>query len=115
MHLDLRQLRENVGNIGEFGPIELQVLARGEMAKAPVIGARDVGELVQLARGQGAIRDGDAEHVGMQLQIDAILEAQRLEFVLGQFAAQAAADLIAKLGHALAHKLGIKFVVTVHA
>ena len=86
VHLDVGQLVQDVGDVGELGPVELQVLARGEVAGAAVVGARDVGELAQLARGQRAVGDGDAQHVGVQLQIDAVHEAQRLELVLGQLA-----------------------------
>ena len=89
VHLDLGQLVQDVGDVGELRPVELQVLARGEVAGAAVVGARDVGELAHLARGQRAVGDGDAQHVGVQLQIDAVHEAQRLELVLGQLAATA--------------------------
>ena len=98
----------------ELGPVELQVLARGEVAGAAVVDARDVGELAHLARGQRAVGDGDAQHVGVQLQIDAVHEPQRLELVLGQLARQAPADLVAELRHALAHELRIELVVAVH-
>src|SRR5262245_55117944 len=50
VHLNLGQLLQDVGNIRQFGPIELQILARGEVPEAPIIGARKVGKLAQLAR-----------------------------------------------------------------
>ena len=114
VHLDAGELVQDVGDVDELRPVELQVLARGEVAVAAVVGARDVGELAHLARRQRAVGDGDAQHVGVQLQIDAVHQPQRLELVLGQLARQAAADLVAELRHALAHELRIEFVVAVH-
>ena len=114
VHLDVRQLVQDVGDVGELGPVELQVLARGEVAGAAVVAAGDVGELAHLARGQRAVGDGDAQHVGVELQIDAVHQAQRLELVLGQLAGDAALDLVAELGHALAHELRVELVVAVH-
>jgi hypothetical protein len=73
-----------------------------------------VGELAHLARGQRAVGDGDAQHVGVQLQIDAVHQAQRLELVLRQLALEPALDLVAELRHALAHELRIEFIVAVH-
>ena len=98
----------------ELRPVELQVLARGEVAVAAVVGARDVGELAHLPRGQRAVGDGDAQHVGVQLQVDAVHQPQRLELVLGQLARDAALHLVAELRHALAHELRVELVVAVH-
>lgn len=84
------------------------------MAVAAVIGASDMGEHTQLARAQRAIGNGDAQHVGVELQVDAVHQAQRLERVLGELAGKAALDLIAKLLDALGNKGMVKFVVTVH-
>jgi hypothetical protein len=114
VHLDLGEFRQDIGDIAERRPVELQVLARGEVAIAAVIDAGDVGELAHLPRGQRAVRDRNAQHVGVQLQIEAVHQPQRLEFVLGQLAADAAPDLVAELRHALAHELRVEFVVAVH-
>jgi hypothetical protein len=114
VHLHVRQLVEDIGDVGEPGPVELQVLAGGEVTGAAVVGPRDVGELAQLPRGQRAVRDGDAQHVGVQLQVDAVHEAQRLELVLVELAGHAARHLVAELRDALAHELGIELVVAVH-
>ena len=56
------------------------------MAVIPVIVARDDGQLAQLTAIQLAIGNGHAQHVGMQLQVDSILQAKRLELVFQQFA-----------------------------
>ena len=114
MHLDLRQLVQDVGDVGQLWPVELQVLARGEVAVAAVVDPGDVRELAHLARGQRAVGHGDAQHVGVQLQIDAVHEAQRLELVLRQLAGDAAVHLVAELRHPLAHELRIELVVAVH-
>ena len=42
------ELGEDVGHVLELRPVELQVLARGEVAVAPVVVARDVRERAQL-------------------------------------------------------------------
>src|ERR1700730_13114998 len=84
------------------------------MAVALVVAPRDEGELAQLPRRQGAIGNGDAKHIGMQLQIDAIHQAKRPELFLVQFARQTARDLVAKLRHPLGDKAFVEFIVTIH-
>ena len=96
MHLDRCKLGQNIRAIGECRPVELDVLPCREMAIAAIVAPRDEGELAHLARRQSPIRHGDAQHIGVQLQIDAVHEAQRLELILGQFAREAPRDLIAE-------------------
>ena len=50
----------------------------------------------------------------MQLQIDAVLQPQHLELVLGQFTGQAPLHLIAKLGDAFVDQRAVDFVISVH-
>ena len=69
VHLDRRQLGKNVGRILQLDPVILDVLPGGEMAIALVILARDMGEHVHLLRIERAIGNGDAQHIGVQLQI----------------------------------------------
>ena len=90
VHLDLGQLGQDVGDVAERRPVELQVLARGEVAVAAVVDAGDVGELAHLPRGQRAVGHGDAQHVGVQLQVEAVHQAQRAELVFRQLALDAA-------------------------
>jgi hypothetical protein len=45
MHVDFGERSQRVGGVLELDPVELQVLARGEMAVAAVVLARDVGSL----------------------------------------------------------------------
>ena len=86
VHVDFGQRRQRVGRILELDPVELQVLARREMAVAAVVLAGDIGQLAQLARRQRAVGNGDAQHVGMELQVETVGETQRLELLLGELA-----------------------------
>ena len=114
MDADLGEIGQRIRQLGKLDPVVLDVLPRGEMAVAAVIAPRDMGQLAQLLRGQRAVGNGDAEHVGVKLQIDAVLQPQHLEFVLGQFAGEAALDLVAEFGDALVEQRAIEFVIGVH-
>ncbi len=85
------------------------------MAVAAVVFARDLGKLAQLQHRERAIRNGDAQHIGVQLQINAIHQPQRLEFFLGQFSREPARDLVAEFGDPLGKKPAIEGVINVHA
>jgi cyanate lyase len=50
-----------------------------------------MGELAHLPAVERAIGDGDAQHVGVKLQIDAVHQPQGLERILGDLAGQTAA------------------------
>ena len=65
-------------------------------------------------RVQRAVGNGDAQHVGVQLQIDAVHQPQRPELVLGDLAGQPALDLVAELGDAGIDEIVVEFVVAVH-
>ena len=84
------------------------------MAVAAIVLPRDVRQHAKLARVQRAIGNGDAEHVGVQLQVYAVHQPQRLELVLGDLARQAAGDLAAELRDALADERLVEFIVAVH-
>jgi hypothetical protein len=73
-----------------------------------------VREHAQLLGGQQAIGHGDAQHIGMALHVQAVLQAQRQEFFFGQLIAEAAPYLVAVLGDALAYDEVVVLVVTVH-
>lgn len=49
----------------------------------------------------------------MQLQIESVLQAQRLELLLGQVTGEAAVDLAEELARTLGDKAMVEFVVTV--
>jgi hypothetical protein len=89
VHLDAGEVVEDVGHVAQLGPVELDVLARGEMAVAAVVGARDVREHAHLPRRQRAVGNGDAQHVGVQLQVEPVHQPERPELVLVELARQA--------------------------
>ena len=114
VHLDARELGQNVGRVLERRPVELDILPGGEMAVAAVVSPRDLGELAHLARIEDAIGHGDAQHVGMELQIEAVHQPMGAELLLGQFAAEAARHLVAELLDARGDEGGIEIVIMIH-
>jgi hypothetical protein len=84
------------------------------MAIALVILARDMRQHAHLPGRDGAVGHGDAQHVGVKLQVQAVHQAQRLELVFGQLAFQAAFDLGLELGGALGDETGVELVIAVH-
>ena len=82
VHLHLGEFLQNIGNLFEFGPVELQVLARREMPVATIVVARDFRQGAQLPRRQQPIGDGDAQHRRVTLDVQAIAQSQVFELVL---------------------------------
>ncbi len=113
VHVDVSQRGQRVRRVLELDPVELQVPARGEVAVAAVVLARDVGQLAQLARRQRAVGDGDAQHVGVELQVEPVGEAQRLELLFGELARDAAAHLVTELLDPLGDQRAVVVVVLV--
>ena len=109
-----RQIGHRVGQLRELDPVELDVLPRGEMAVTAVVSARHVREHAHLVGGQRAVGNRDPQHIGVQLQIDPVHEAQRLELVFRQLAGQTAADLVAEFAHAFLDERAVEVVVDVH-
>ena len=114
MHLDRGEGAQDFGHIRQARPVELKVLARREVSVSLVPYARDVREHVQLARGQRAIGNGNPKHIGMKLQVQAVHQAQRLEFVFRQLARQASRNLSRKLLDALVNSALVELVIPVH-
>ena len=114
MQTGAREIGHGVGQFRELDPVELDVLPRGEVAVVAVVAASDMRQRAQLVGGERAIGDGDAEHIGVQLQIDAVHEPQRLELFFRQFTGQAATHLVAELAHALGDQSAVEVVVDVH-
>src|SRR6478609_862527 len=110
----VRQIGHRVGQLFQLDPVELDVLARGEMAVVTVVAPRHVRQRAQLRGGERAIRNGDPQHIGVQLQINAVHEPQRLELFFRQFSREAARDLIAEFADTLVHKRAVEVVVNVH-
>src|SRR6267378_1455325 len=114
VHLHRRQLRKDVGYALELGPVQLQVLARAEVAVAAVVLAGDLRELSQLLGREQAVGNGDAQHRRVTLDVEAVAQAQRAELVLRELAGEKTFRLVAELDDALVDELLVDFVVTVH-
>src|SRR2546423_1281605 len=114
VHLHRRQLRKDVGNALELGPVQLQVLARAEVAVAAVVLVGDLREFSQLLRRQEAVGNRDAQHRRVTLDVETGPEAQRAELVLRELAREKTFRLVAELDNALVDELLVDFVVTVH-
>src|SRR3546814_20633753 len=72
---------EDLGGFPQLVPIVRNSRAGSKMAIAAVICAGDMAKLPHLVAAERAIRNGHAQHIGMQLQIKAVLQPQRLELV----------------------------------
>jgi dissimilatory sulfite reductase (desulfoviridin) alpha/beta subunit len=114
VHFHLGQLGQDVGHGFQRRPVELQILAGGEVAVATVVSAGNVRQLAHLARGQHAVGHRHAQHRRMALHIQAVHQPQRAEFIFAQFAGQVAAGLVAELGDPLIDQAKVNFVVTIH-
>ena len=113
MHLDLGERLQHVRHVLQRDPVELQVLARGEMAVIAVPAPADHGELAQLPGRQRAVGDGDPQHIGVELKVDAVHQAQRLELVLGDLALEAPRHLVAELRDPRLDEGVVELVITV--
>ncbi len=89
-HLDRGELGQQVGRLLQLDPVVLDVLARGDVTIAAIVDPRDMGELAHLAGVERAIGDRHPQHVGVQLEIEPVLQPKRLELVVGQLALNAA-------------------------
>ena len=114
VHADAGEIGHGVGQFVKLDPVVLDILPRGEMAVAAVVFARDMSEHAQLLRRQSAVGNGDAKHVGVQLQIDPVHQPQRLELFLGQFSGKPTRHLIAEFGDPFADQRPVQFIVQVH-
>jgi hypothetical protein len=103
-----------MSGVFQFDPVELDVLARGEVAIAAVVLAGDVREHAHLRGRQQAVGHGDAQHVGVALHVQAVLQAQRQEFGFGQLIVDAALYLVAVLGDAFLDDEVVVLVVAIH-
>src|SRR5207244_1514148 len=114
MHLHRGELGEHLGHLLELRPVELQVLARREVAVSAVVLAADVGQLAQLPRRQQPIRNRDAQHRRVALDVQPVAQSQRAELVLRELSGEKALRLAAELSHALVHQALVDLVVAVH-
>ncbi len=114
MQAHLGQRLKNVRRIAQLDPVELEIGARREVAVALVIGAGHMRQAAQLRGIQRAIGDGDPQHIGVQLQIEAVHQPQGFELVLGDLAGQAALDLVAELPDPVGQEGLVDGVVLIH-
>src|SRR5206468_1644106 len=98
----------------ELGPVELHVLARGKVAVAAVVAPRDVGELAQLPGRQEAVRNRDAQHRRIALDVEPVSQPQRTELLLRQLAGEEAPGLATELAYPLVYQPLVDLVVDVH-
>ena len=110
VHVDIGQQVHHVGAARQRNPVELQVLARREVAVAAVVLARDACQRAQLPAAQLAVGHRDAQHRRMALDVPAVLQPQRPKLVVAQLARQVALQLVAKLRRALVHELAVESV-----
>ena len=115
VHVHFGQFAQDGGSVFQLDPVELEVLARGEVAVALVVFTADLGQLAELRRGQDAVGNGDAQHIGVKLEIQAVHQAQRLELVFRQFTGQTARHLFAELLHTLGDEAAVKIVIAIDA
>ena len=115
MHFDLRELGEDVGDVLELRPVELQVLARREVAVAAVVFPADVRERAQLSRRQQAVRNRDPQHRRVLLDVQAAsAAADGRNSSSDSVPSEETARLVAKLRHALGDNPMVEGVVAIH-
>ena len=114
VHPNLGQRVQHIRHVVQLGPVVLDVLTGGEVAIALVPLFSQQSQLTHLRAGQRAIGNGDTQHVRVQLQIQAVHQAQGFEFILGQGSVNAALDLCAELFVALCQKCCVELGVAIH-
>jgi len=110
----LGQFGEHVGDVGDFQPVQLDVLPRRKMSPTLVVDPRHMGDGAQLRAGEHAVRDADAQQRRMALDVDAVLQPQGAKLVLRQLAGEIAARLVAELRHAGVDESLVVIVVPIH-
>ena len=79
VHVHRGEIGEDVRHPFQGGPVELDVLARGEVAVAAVVARGDRGEHPQLRRRQDAVGDRHPEHRSEPLDVEPVHQPQGLE------------------------------------
>src|SRR5690606_26795937 len=114
VHLDRCQLLQDIRHVFQVGPVQLDILARGDVRVTLVIVTGNVGQLAQALSGQHAVGNGNTQHRGVALDIQTVLQAKRQELRFGKFAGEVAAYLIAELLGAVLDDALIVLVVNIH-
>ena len=97
-----------------MGPVVLDILSGGEVPIAAVKGSGNVGKHPHLPRGQQSIRNGNAEHGGVPLDVKAVHQSQRAILIFGQFPGKEASRLLPELRRALVDNRLVVMIVLVH-
>ncbi|MNF79720.1 hypothetical protein D3C84_619430 [compost metagenome] len=114
VHLHGGQLGEDFRHVFQLRPVVLDVLAGADVGVALVVVASDLSQLAHLDGREQAVGHGDAQHGRVALNVQAVLQAQRAEFLTRKRAFQIAACLIAELLDAVLDDPLIVLVVYVH-
>ena len=101
VHLDRSELSQDLGHVFEPDPVELHVLACGPVPVILVVGAGNMGQRAYLLAREHTVGHVDAQHVGVQLEIETVFQAQREELLFGEFSGETPIDLPSKLLGAL--------------
>ena len=101
VHLHAGQIGQDVGNVLQARPVELNILACADMAVALVVAPADLGDGPQLRAADKPVGYGDAQHGRQTLHIQPVLQAQGQKLSVRQLATQVACGLLAELRNAL--------------
>ncbi len=97
VHLHRREQRQDVRHLLQLRPVVLDVLPRREMTVVAVVLARDASEHAHLRRRQQAVRNRNAQHRRVLLDVQAVAQPQRLEVVVGNLPREEPLRLVAEL------------------
>ena len=114
VHLHRGQFRQDIWNLLEHRPVELDVLAGSEVYIALVIGSADLGNLADLAAGHHSVGNRNPQHGRQALDIESVLQAQRKECLIADLSVEIASGLISILFNSLIDKFLIVLIVDVH-
>src|SRR5690606_28150823 len=115
VHLHRGKFFPDIRHIFQSRPVELNVLAGGNVRVTLVVTTGDIGQFAQTLGREYAIGYGDTQHGCVALDVQAVLQAQRQEFCLGKLAGEIAAYLIAELPGAVLNDTLVILVVNVHS
>jgi hypothetical protein len=115
VHFHFRQFRQDIGHIFQRRPVQLDVLAGGEVGVALVVVPGNAGKPAQLVRAQHAVGNTDPEHGSQTLNVQAVLQTKGKKLIFGKLASQSSFGLVTELCNPLGSHLPIVFIVYVHS
>lgn len=113
MHVRIGQHVQNFRCVFQPDPVELNILAGGEMPVIAVVRAGNMREHAHLLRIKHAVGNGYPQHIRMQLEIQAVHQAKRLEFFFRQSTGQTTFNLIFKLSNALLQERAVNVIISI--